>query len=70
MKRIFTYGSLFVVCLSFFTSCSKDVKAPAKRTNNTNTTAKTAPPTTTTTTTGTSTPNQGTHTCGYSGSSH
>ncbi len=60
MKKTFTYFFLFVVCLSFFTSCSKDVKTPATRTNNT--TAKTYTPPTTTT--ATSTQNQGTHTCG------
>ena len=70
MKKIFTCGFLFAVCLSFFTSCAKDVKAPAKRTSNT--TAKTYTPPTTTTET--SNQNQGTHTCGggggYNGSGH
>ena len=61
MKKIFTCSFLFAVCLSSFTSCSKDVKTPAKRTNNTAKTY-TPPPATTTA-------NQnGTHTCG--GGSH
>ena len=73
MKKTFTRGFLFAVCISFFASCAKDVKAPVKRTNTTTTTtAKTYTPPTTTT--GTSTPNQGTHTCGgsggYNGSGH
>lgn len=38
MKKIFTCGLLFAVCLGFFTSCSKDVKAPKKPASSTATT--------------------------------
>jgi len=41
MKKIFTYCAL-IASISFFTSCSKDVKTPQKaRTNTTSTTAST-----------------------------
>jgi hypothetical protein len=59
MKKIFTCSFLFAICFTFFTSCSKEVKAPVKNTY-------TAASTNTSAGTQISNQNQSGHTCGGS----
>jgi hypothetical protein len=62
MKKIILHSLFYIACLAFITSCSKNVKAPAKKS------AATANTTNTTSTT-TQTQNQQGHTCGGGGNS-
>ena len=73
MKKIILHSLFYIACFASITSCSKSVKAPAKKS------AATANTTTTTTNTTTQTQNQNQqgHTCGggsstsaYTGGSH
>jgi hypothetical protein len=61
MKKIILHSLFYIACFASITSCSKSVKAPAKK--------SAATTNTTTTNTTTQTQNQQGHTCGGGGSS-
>jgi len=63
MKKIIFHSLFYIACFVSITSCSKSVKAPAKKSS------ATANTTTTNTTTQTQNQNQQGHTCGGGGSS-